>query len=136
MSDDSSSKGCATTIIGMIIMVGGFFGGFMQFFWIDTHNVGLILFYVLVVPMISFLVGAGVIIYGMRKRVGTTGAFGLAMNPRMLAASKEKSYVYQPPRFCSDCGAALTSEGIEWVGPLTIKCPYCGATQPAEKREI
>jgi DNA-directed RNA polymerase subunit RPC12/RpoP len=136
MSDDSSSKGCATTIIGIIIMVGGFFGGFMQFFWIDTHNVGLILFYVLVVPMISFVAGAGIIIYGMRKRIGTTGIFTLATNPRMAAASKEKSYVYQPPRFCSDCGAALTSEGTEWVGPLTIKCPYCGATQAAEKREI
>ncbi|MBN2230082.1 MAG: hypothetical protein JW779_10890 [Candidatus Thorarchaeota archaeon] len=136
MSDDSSSSGCGTTIIGMIIIVVGFFGGFMQFFWADTHDVGMILFYVLVVPMISFLVGAGVIVYGMRKRIGTVGAFGLAMNPRMASVPKERSFIYEPPSFCKDCGASLTSEGIEWVGPLTIKCPYCGATHKTEKREI
>jgi hypothetical protein len=136
MSEGSSGKRCATMIIGMIIIVGGFFGGFMQFFWMDTYDVGTILFYVLVIPMISALIGIGVILYGVRSSLGKVGTFGLAAGPRYSSASKEKSYVYEPPRFCTDCGAALTSEGIEWVGPLTIKCPYCGATHATEKREI
>jgi DNA-directed RNA polymerase subunit RPC12/RpoP len=136
MSDSSSGKRCATTIIGLIIIVVGFFGGFMQFFWADTYDVGTILFYVLVVPMVSALIGMGVILYGMRDSMGRMGLVGLAASRQAAAMSKEKSYVYEPPRFCSDCGAAITSEGIEWVGPLTIKCPYCGAAQAAEKREI
>lgn len=108
----------------------------MQFFWADTYDVGTILFYVLVVPMISALVGIGVILYGMRKSVGQMGLIRFVPNRQMTAVSREKSYVYEPPRFCSDCGAAITSEGIEWVGPLSVKCPYCGATLSTEKREI
>ena len=72
----SSGKRIATMIIGMIVIVGGFFGGFMQFFWIDTSNVGTILFYVMVVPMVSFLVGAGIMIYGMKDSMPMRG-FGL-----------------------------------------------------------
>jgi DNA-directed RNA polymerase subunit RPC12/RpoP len=136
MSDSSSGKRCATTIIGLIIIVVGFFGGFMQFFWVDTYDVGTILFYVLVVPMVSALIGMGVILYGMRDSMRHIGLVGLAANRQSTAMPKEKSYVYEPPRFCSDCGAAITSEGIEWVGPLSVKCPYCGATLSTEKREI
>ena len=124
-------------VIGMIVMVGGFFGGFLQFFWIDTNNVGTILFYVMVVPMLSFCIGAGIMMYGMKDSLPTRG-FGIfgAMAPRNLDAPKEKSYVHEPPRFCTDCGASLSSEEIEWVGPLSVKCPYCGATHATEKREV
>lgn len=123
--------------IGMIVMIGGFFGGFLQFFWIDTHNIGLILFYVMVVPMVSFLVGAGIIVYGMKDSMSTRGfgLFGMMADTR-TEAPKEKSYIHEPPRFCSDCGATLSSEDIEWVGPLSVKCPYCGATHATEKREV
>ncbi|NHI90345.1 MAG: hypothetical protein EAX87_12535 [Candidatus Thorarchaeota archaeon] len=133
----SSGKRIATMVIGMIVMVGGFFGGFIQFFWIDTSNVGTILFYVLVVPMVSFLVGAGIMLYGMRDSL-STGGFGMFGMMRAAAseAPKEKSYVYEPPRFCTECGASISSEQIEWVGPLSVKCPYCGATLATEKREI
>jgi DNA-directed RNA polymerase subunit RPC12/RpoP len=120
----------------MMIIIIGFFGGFMQFFWTDTFDVGTILFYVLVIPMISCLLGIGVILYGVRDSIGSNRSLGLIANPRYAVPSGDKSYVYEPPSFCSSCGAALTSEGIEWVGPLTIKCPYCGATQAAVKREI
>ncbi|MFW9786057.1 MAG: hypothetical protein ACFFE2_03535 [Candidatus Thorarchaeota archaeon] len=132
----SSGKRIATMIIGMIVMVGGFFGGFMQFFWIDTHDVGSILFYVMVVPMVSFLIGAGIMMYGMKDSISMRG-FGLfGAMASANEAPKEKSYVHEPPRFCSDCGASLSSEEIEWVGPLSVKCPYCGATHATEKREV
>ncbi|MHA1948828.1 MAG: hypothetical protein ACXAAO_04325 [Candidatus Thorarchaeota archaeon] len=131
----ASGKRAAFMIVGMIVMIGGFFGGFMQFFWMDDFDVGTILFYVMVVPMVSFLVGAGIMIYGMKDdmQIGRMGLFGMMGN---RAASKEKSYVHEPPRICSECKAPLSSEEIEWVGPLSVKCPYCGATHATEKREI
>ncbi|MHA2396480.1 MAG: hypothetical protein ACXAC0_07240 [Candidatus Thorarchaeota archaeon] len=133
----SSGKRIATMVIGMIVMVGGFFGGFMQFFWIDTSDIGTILFYVMVVPMMSFLIGAGIMMYGMKDSI-TRGGFGLfgMMGARATETPKEKSFVHEPPRFCNDCGASLSSEEIEWVGPLSVKCPYCGATHATEKREV
>ena len=136
MSDDNSGKRCAFMTIGIIVMIGGFFGGFMQFFWVDTHDVGTILFYVLVVPMVSFVLGFAIMMYGMKdsikaRRIGMFGMMGAS-----AASSTEKSYVHEPPSFCKDCGASLSAETIEWVGPLTVKCPYCGATHPTEKREV
>jgi len=32
------------------------------------------------------------------------------------------------PSSCPSCGAALSPEGIDWVGPLEARCSYCGAT--------
>ncbi|TFG96288.1 hypothetical protein E4H12_11385 [Candidatus Thorarchaeota archaeon] len=136
MSDDSSGKRCGFMIVGLIVMVGGFFGGFMQFFRAGDLDVGTILFYVMVVPMISFLVGAGIIVYGMKDSIPQPG-MGLftSASPRRTE-TRERSYVHEPPSFCKDCGASLSAESIEWVGPLTVKCPYCGASHPTEKREV
>jgi hypothetical protein len=133
----SSGKRIATMVIGMIVMVGGFFGGFMQFFWMDDMNVGSILFYVMVIPMMSALIGVGIMIYGMKDSMPMRG-FGLfgMMGARPAEAPKEKSFIHEPPRFCSECGATMSSEEIEWVGPLSVKCPYCGATHATEKREV
>jgi hypothetical protein len=133
----SSGKRIATMVIGMIVMVGGFFGGFMGFFWLDDPDVGTILFYMMVIPMMSFLIGTGIIMYGMKDTMRRTrfGLFGM-MTDASNDTPKEKTYIHEPPRFCTDCGAALSAEGIEWVGPLTVKCPYCGATHATEKREV
>jgi len=136
MADDSSGKRCGFMIVGLIVMIGGFFGGFMQFFRAGDLDVGTILFYVMVVPMISFLLGAGIIVYGMKDSISTQrmGLFGFAST--RTSESRERSYVHEPPTFCKDCGASLSAEAIEWVGPLTVKCPYCSATHPTEKREV
>ncbi len=32
------------------------------------------------------------------------------------------------PEKCPSCGAAISQEGIDWVGPLEAKCSYCGGT--------
>ena len=136
MSDDNSGKRCAFMTVGLIVMVGGFFGGFMQFFWVDTHDVGTILFYVLVVPMISFLLGSAIIVYGMKDSMARPGMGLFASASARRTETRERSYVHEPPSFCKDCGASLSSESIEWVGPLTIKCRYCGASHATEKREV
>lgn len=30
------------------------------------------------------------------------------------------------PERCPSCGASISQEGIDWVGPLEAKCTYCG----------
>jgi hypothetical protein len=40
------------------------------------------------------------------------------------------------PVQCPECGAPLTSEAIDWVGPLEAKCNYCGATVRAKFERI
>jgi hypothetical protein len=32
------------------------------------------------------------------------------------------------PDRCPSCGAAVSQEGIDWIGPLEAKCNYCGGT--------
>jgi hypothetical protein len=32
------------------------------------------------------------------------------------------------PEKCPSCGAAISQEGIDWIGPLEAKCNYCGGT--------
>jgi hypothetical protein len=32
------------------------------------------------------------------------------------------------PERCPSCGASISQEGIDWIGPLEAKCTYCGGT--------
>ena len=36
------------------------------------------------------------------------------------------------PLTCPHCQAAITNEGLEWVGPMAFKCPSCGSTVHAQ----
>lgn len=142
MTDDSQGNPCLFTILGMFIIVGGSLGGFLLFFQQDIFDLGVgqILLYMLGIPMVSMLLGAGVILYGNRHRIRAANAMTRSLwSGTPLAApapARERSYVHQPPRFCPECGAGLTAERIEWVGPLTVKCPYCNATVATEKHEV
>ncbi|TFF91719.1 hypothetical protein EU546_08250 [Candidatus Thorarchaeota archaeon] len=40
------------------------------------------------------------------------------------------------PQECPKCSAPLSSESIDWVGPLEAKCSYCGATVRARFEKI
>ncbi len=40
------------------------------------------------------------------------------------------------PTKCPSCGAALSHETIDWVGPLEAKCSYCGAVVRATFEEV
>jgi len=116
-------------------MVVFFFGGFGLFLTLDVFSlpVGMILLLMLGVPMIGFLLGAIVIFkYG---HIGSS-PFVPVFVARTQRATPEKSFVHEPPRNCPNCKASLSMEGMEWVGPLTLKCPYCGATVNTVKREV
>ncbi len=47
---------------------------------------------------------------------------------RFPAESNIIEYVLEPPDECDDCGASLSAENVDWVGPRSVKCPYCGNT--------
>jgi hypothetical protein len=40
------------------------------------------------------------------------------------------------PNHCPNCGAAITHEDIDWVGPLEAKCNYCGGTVRASFEKL
>ncbi|MHA2187404.1 MAG: hypothetical protein ACW99V_04120, partial [Candidatus Thorarchaeota archaeon] len=40
------------------------------------------------------------------------------------------------PEKCPSCSAALSHEGIDWVGPLEAQCTYCGGTVRATFESI
>ncbi|MFW9918791.1 MAG: hypothetical protein ACFFED_04280 [Candidatus Thorarchaeota archaeon] len=117
---------------GICIMMLSFFGGFLFMIDnIDNLGVGGILFFLMVVPMLGFFIGF-VVIYKTNKNIfPTTGMFRPTRS-----TSHEVSYVYEPPEKCPNCKGILSAETIEWVGPLTAKCPYCGSSVKTEKRRV
>jgi hypothetical protein len=48
----------------------------------------------------------------------------------------EQRTIYQVPNRCISCGASLSTEDVDWVGPLQIRCPYCSATMDVEEKRF
>ena len=40
------------------------------------------------------------------------------------------------PLKCPSCGAEVSHEGVDWVGPLEAKCGYCGGTMRATFEKV
>ncbi len=40
------------------------------------------------------------------------------------------------PDKCPSCNAALSYEGIDWVGPMEARCTYCGGTVRARFEDV
>jgi hypothetical protein len=136
MSDMSSGKRLGFMALGIIIIIVGFFGSFFSIFWLDDWNIGSILFRMMLIPFASFIIGAFMIIYatgGLEQMKRRSMFFGMSAPD---SQPREKSYIYEPPDVCPNCKGAISSEDVEWVGPLSARCPYCGATLKTEKREI
>ncbi len=121
-----------TFLVGMILMVDSIMSG--------SFDLGLILFYSLGLPMLGFLIAIPVLCTGVRSGIGAasvrTVPFRYSPPATQSQPVAEASYVYEPPTVCPDCGGKLTSSNIEWVGPLTVKCPYCGSSVEAVKRRV
>ncbi|MBN2230898.1 MAG: hypothetical protein JW779_15020 [Candidatus Thorarchaeota archaeon] len=132
-ANDDNEFNLMGMMAGVCIMVLSFFGGFLFMISnIDTLNIGGILFFIMVVPMIGFFIGFAVMYKTNKKSFSSAGMFGSA---RPSAGSSE-SFVYEPPERCPNCKGVLSAENIEWVGPLTAKCPYCGSSVKTEKRRV
>ncbi len=124
---------------GIGIIMISFFGGFFMMInglTSDGIGVGMILFYALGIPMIGIIIAMPLFMKGIGSGNRRTpfGLFGSMMV--QPSEQEEASYVHEPPNFCSGCGASLSMENVEWAGPLTVKCPYCGNTMKTEKRKI
>ena len=60
-----------------------------------------------------------------------TGDYEIHSEPK----SEEDEKVYLIPTNCPSCNSPLSTENIDWVGPLQAKCPHCGAVVDAEERK-
>ncbi|MBD3408249.1 MAG: hypothetical protein GF411_19155 [Candidatus Lokiarchaeota archaeon] len=118
--------------LGIAVIIGFSLGGFLLMIWnitSDNSSVFTILFYMMVFPLIGCGIGLPLIIKG-QGGMGTTTGF------MSTESRREKSFIYMPPENCTSCGAKLSYDSIEWAGPLTAKCPYCGQSLPVQKREV
>ena len=125
---------CFGIMAGIIIIVVSFFGGLMLLLSEDNLGAAQVIFYMMVTPAIGAIIGVAIMLYSMRRSFSGIGIFSkqLPTTERTI----EKSYIHEPPSFCAGCGAGLSSESIEWVGPLSIKRPYCGVIHPTVKRKV
>ena len=41
---------------------------------------------------------------------------------------------FQAPSFCPSCGAAISTDEVDWVAPLKAVCPYCETVMDAVER--
>ena len=94
-------------------------------------SVVTILFFMMGFP----LIGCGI---GLPLIMKSSGASSLRSGGMFGIQDREEAttFVYEVPDRCPNCKASLNSEIVEWVGPLTIQCPYCRATQKAEKKRV
>jgi hypothetical protein len=49
---------------------------------------------------------------------------------------RTREYIHQVPAVCPTCGAALSNESVNWVGPMEAECDYCGARLETEKKRM
>ena len=91
----------------------------------------LILFLMMGMPMIGCGIGLPLIL-----KYGPMGSMKRSGFSVVSKHEEHSSYVYEVPSKCSNCKANLNAEIIDWVGPLSIQCPYCEATQKTEKNKV
>jgi hypothetical protein len=59
-----------------------------------------------------------------------TGDYEIDSKPE----TKEPEKVYLIPAECPSCNKPISSEQVDWVGPLKAKCPYCEAIIKAKEK--
>lgn len=101
-----------------------------------------ILFFI--IPIIIFVAFAFVIVKVCQAGSGSSGGFTLeppsfvmteGQRPRGRGDGSDVRTV-RIPNSCPSCGASLTHETIDWVGPLEASCTYCGGTVRATFERI
>ena len=118
-----------------IIVIGGVSGLILFISNAGGVSFPYSLFYLLGIPFIACMIGVALILRSIPFPGGSMFAsrIGRSVDTRPLA---ETSFIHETPKTCSSCGAGINAETVEWVGPLSIKCPYCGTTLDTVKREI
>ncbi|MFX1465246.1 MAG: hypothetical protein ACFFA5_02065 [Promethearchaeota archaeon] len=52
----------------------------------------------------------------------------MIIKERVIEKKEEVILIKTVPTTCSECGAPLSEESVDWVGPEKFKCPTCGST--------
>ncbi|MFO7837761.1 MAG: hypothetical protein R6V83_14045 [Candidatus Thorarchaeota archaeon] len=120
--------------LGIVIIIIFFVGGFIMMITglgSGDMGIGMILFYIFVIPLIGVVIGVPLMLKGIGQ-----ASFGMFKSPAFGNEKKDSSYIHEPPDFCKNCGGTLSAGNVEWAGPLTVKCPYCGVTMKTVKREV
>ena len=133
MSANQDEQNMMGICVGMIIMVSFFFLGFILFFGAlgsDGFGIVTILLFMMGVPGIGCAIGIPIII---KSSPSMGQRFMFTAQPRTRV---EKDYIHEIPDTCKNCKASISTEDVDWVGPLSAKCPYCGATIQTERRRV
>ncbi len=107
------------------------FDGFFDF-------IGIIMIISILIPFVICIV----IIFACK---GSRAASGFVIEPPSFVLPQGRAgtrsdgaqiKTVRLPEACSQCGASLSHEGIDWVGPMEAKCNYCGGTVKANFENI
>ncbi len=90
------------------------------------------------VPLAMAGIGVMLVLGIATGKFGDTAAMVGSLKPVVIRepSGSGTPVVYTPPPNCPNCGAPLSDETVEWVGPLQAKCPSCGHTVEAKKRVL
>ncbi len=114
----------------------------------DSHVPGLLasidLFDLIfiIIPVVIFVpICIGSLVSNRRGRKGREFHESIAVEApiHVIPDKHQKSIQYHGsqtttvrlPLKCPSCGAEVSHEGVDWVGPLEAKCAYCGGTMRA-----
>ncbi|MFX1518873.1 MAG: hypothetical protein ACFFCD_02965 [Promethearchaeota archaeon] len=59
--------------------------------------------------------------------VASNGIKSMLIKERIIEKKEEVVLIKTVPNTCSECGAPLSEESVDWVGPEKFKCPTCGS---------
>ena len=57
----------------------------------------------------------------------SNGVTTMLVKERVIEKKEEIILIKTVPNTCSECGAPLSEESVDWVGPEKFKCPTCGS---------
>lgn len=99
----------------------------------------------LIFPMVAFGMGG----FGIVLCVTMCRQQGQAGMPQGIMRRDRRTYTgdytspyasapdrkeYEAPSYCPSCGAAISTDEVDWVAPLKAVCPYCETVIDAVER--
>ena len=114
--------------------IDSFFGNFMTMF-IMISIIFVVIFVIIVFSACRG--GAGIAIGVARGFTMEAPPFAIPDRHRGRTRSDgSQMTTVRLPDKCPSCGASISQEDIDWVGPLEAKCNYCGGTLKAKFERV
>jgi hypothetical protein len=114
----------------------------VQFDLFDFFFSGSFFMIFMIVPLVFFVIVAIIMIKSCRSSQDAIGSITLEA-PSFVIPESRRGYsdgvemkTVRLPDKCPSCGASLSPEGIDWVGPLEARCNYCGGTVKAHFESV